>query len=46
MKIGFSTGTPALDDVREGLRIATHGRVKAIELSALREDELCPLVIP
>ena len=44
MKIGFSTGSLALDDVREGLRIATHGRVKAIELSALREDELRPLV--
>ena len=44
MKIGFSTGSLALDDVREGLRIATHCRVKAIELSALREDELRPLV--
>jgi len=44
MKIGFSTGSIALDDVRRGLNIATHRRAKAIELSALREDELDPLL--
>lgn len=44
MKIGFSTGSIALDDVRRGLTVATHRRAKAIELSALREDELDPLL--
>lgn len=44
MKIGFSTGSIALDDVRRGLSIATHKRAKAVELSALREDELDPLL--
>jgi len=44
MRIGFSTGSLALDDVRRGLRMATHQRVKAIELSALREQELDPLL--
>ena len=44
MKIGFSTGSIASDDVRRGLNIATHRRAKAVELSALREDELDPLL--
>ena len=44
MKIGFSTGSIALDDVRRGLNVATHRRAKAIELSALREEELDPLL--
>lgn len=44
MKFGFSTGSLALDDVRRGLQIATHGQAEAIELSALREDELDPLL--
>ena len=44
MKIGFSTGSIALDNVRRGLQVATHRRAKAVELSALREDELDPLL--
>jgi len=44
MKIGFSTGSIALDDVQRGLDIATHCRTNAVELSALREDELDPLL--
>lgn len=44
MRIGFSTGSVALDDVRRGLTIASHFRAKAVELSALREDELDPLL--
>lgn len=44
MKIGFSTGSLACEDVRRGLGMAKHQRAKAIELSALREDELDPLI--
>ena len=44
MQIGFSTGSLALDDFRRGVKIANNGRVKAIELSALRENELDPLI--
>ena len=44
MKIGFSTGSIALHDVRRGLDIAKHGGTEAIELSALREEELDPLL--
>ena len=44
MRIGFSTGSIALGDVRRGLRVATHPRTKAVELSALREEELVPLL--
>jgi len=44
MKIGFSTGSIALDDVWRGLQVATHRHAKAVELSALREDELDPLL--
>src|SRR5689334_4696204 len=44
MKIGFSTGSVALGNVRRGLSVATNRRAKAIELSALREEELDPLL--
>jgi hypothetical protein len=44
MKIGFSTGSVAPKDVHRGLDIATNQRAKAIELSALRESELDPLL--
>lgn len=44
MVIGFSTGSVALDDVQRGLAIATNRNAKAVELSALREDELDPLL--
>jgi len=44
MKIGFSTGSIALNDVRRGLRVAKHERTNAVELSALREEELDPLL--
>lgn len=40
MKIGFSTGSIAYNDVLRGLSIATHHCTNAVELSALREDEL------
>lgn len=43
-RIGFSTGSIALDDVVRGLDIAAQAQVKAIELSALREKELDPLL--
>lgn len=44
MKIGFSTGSLALGDFRRGLNMARSERVRAIELSALREAELDPLL--
>ncbi len=44
MRIGFSTGSIALGDARRGLRVARHERTSAVELSALREDELDPLL--
>jgi len=44
MLAGFSTGSLALADFRRGLQMATHERVQAIELSALREAELDPLL--
>jgi len=44
MKVGFSTGSIALDDVQRGLNVATHCRTNAVEFSALREDELDPLL--
>ena len=44
MKIGFSTGSIALGDVRRGVDVAKCGNANAIELSALREDELDPLL--
>jgi hypothetical protein len=42
--IGFSTGSVAAGHVRHGLDVATHGRTRAVELSALREEELDPLL--
>jgi hypothetical protein len=44
MKIGFSTGSLALSDVRLGLEMVAGTRTCAIELSALREAELVPLI--
>jgi hypothetical protein len=44
MRIGFSTGSIALGNVRLGLSIARHGATSAVELSALREEELDPLL--
>ena len=44
MRIGFSTGSLALGDVREGLRMVMESDANAIELSALREEELEPLI--
>lgn len=44
MQIGFSTGSLALADFRRGLRMAQRRRLKAIELSSLREHELDPLL--
>src|SRR5690349_483631 len=43
-KIGLSTGSVALNDVNRGLDVATHRLTKAVELSALREGELDPLL--
>jgi hypothetical protein len=42
--IGFSTGALTRDDFRAALRILTHRHVQAVELSALRQHELIPLV--
>lgn len=44
MKIGFSTGSIALGDFRRGVDVSKSGRANAIELSALREEELEPLL--
>ena len=44
MRIGFSTGSLALGDFRRGLQMASRQSVKALELSALREEELDPLL--
>jgi hypothetical protein len=44
MQIGFSTGSLAFADFRRGLKMAQRKRVKAIELSALREQEFDPLL--
>jgi len=44
MKIGFSTGSIALGDVWRGVDVAKSGQANAIELSALREEELDPLL--
>lgn len=44
MVVGFSTGSLALGDVRLGLRMVAGHATPAIELSALREAELIPLV--
>jgi hypothetical protein len=42
--IGFSTGALARDDFRGALQMLTGKNVSAVELSALRQDELVPLV--
>lgn len=44
MVIGFSTGSLALGNVRLGLQMVEGHATAAVELSALREDELVPLV--
>lgn len=42
--IGFSTGALAYSNFREGLRMLGQTEVKAVELSALRQGELDPLL--
>ena len=42
--VGFSTGALARGDFRSGLRMLVERNVCAVELSALRQDELIPLV--
>src|SRR5438270_2342900 len=42
--VGFSTGSLALSDVRLGVRMVAGHPAAAIELSALREHELDPLM--
>jgi hypothetical protein len=42
--VGFSTGALAYGDFRRGLAILHSKRAKAVELSALRENELAPLI--
>ncbi len=44
MVVGFSTGSLALGNFRLGLQMVRGQRTKAIELSALREEELQSLV--
>ena len=43
-RIGFSTGSLALSDFRRGLHILRHHAMPIVELSALREAELVPLL--
>jgi hypothetical protein len=43
-QLGFSTGALALSDFREALRILRDQPVTALELSAIRECELVPLL--
>jgi hypothetical protein len=43
-RIGFSTGALARGDFRRGLEILRGKRASAVELSALRDHELAPLV--
>lgn len=43
MAIGFSTGSVALGDFNAALQILQDQDIQAVELSALREDELYPL---
>lgn len=43
-QIGFSTGALAFADFRRGLGMMRRKRVPAIELSALRQNELIPLL--
>ncbi len=42
--IGFSTGALARNDFRRALQMLADRHVRAVELSALRQDELIPLV--
>jgi len=42
--IGFSTGALALGDFRLALKMMSGKKVNAVELSALRQEELAPLV--
>ena len=42
--IGFSTGALAYADFRRGLEMTRHQNCKAVELSALRQAELFPLL--
>jgi hypothetical protein len=42
--VGFSTGALARSDFRRALRMLADKDVRAVELSALRQDELLPLV--
>lgn len=44
MVVGFSTGSLALGDVRLGLQMVEGHATAAVELSALREGELVPLI--
>lgn len=44
MLVGFSTGSLALQNFRMGLQMVQGQPTAAIELSALREDELHPLI--
>src|SRR5437870_4976874 len=42
--IGFSTGALAIGDYRCGLKMIRSRNVRVVELSALREEELQPLL--
>src|SRR5258708_39564965 len=42
--IGFSTGALARGDFRHALQMLSDKKANAVELSALRQDELAPLV--
>lgn len=42
--IGFSTGALAFSDFEAGLQMSRRAQLNAVELSALREPELAPLV--
>jgi hypothetical protein len=44
MVVGFSTGSLALGNVRLGLKMIEGHPTAAVELSALREEELIPLI--
>src|ERR1700719_1982203 len=43
-QIGFSTGALAYSDFQLGLNILRNSHIRTIELSALRENELPPLI--
>ena len=44
MNIGFSTGSLAYGDFKKGIALLKEANVKVIEISALRENELDPLL--